>query len=528
MSSHPKMPLSEITELGTRNLRRIVAMDSQSDERSESIPSTEGQRQLSAELAHFFAGLGLATSTDAYANLLVTIPASAGFVAPKLALLIHMDTCRGTCATSALTVVPTWDGARIPFADNRRLEVSLARYPETRCFLGEDVLCGPGRAPFGLDDKLGLAELMTLAQVLVAEPEIPHGELVLICRPDEEIGRMAAVESLAEQLADSGVRYGYTVDGIGPFEVQVENFEAARARVSIDGKPLPWTAPVTRRIDVRVFGCKSHGATAKAEGYLNATVLVPRALELLGQPESTIPIGFQSDIESEVNADVSFLMGGADDAELERQEAQLLATLTELTAPHSWRGAGIEVLRRAPHAGPAPTDEVVQLVRLLLATLASQGPSPLLSEESEGRQGYSNPCFVQQEAGGLCLEFRLRAFDPEELRARERHVCELCAASGLSATVEQQYKNMAPALAPYPELVHWARDAAAACGVVAQELPIRGGTGVDPFLAKGIPIANLGTGYFAPESEKELTSRQKIGQHVLWLVHIVQQIAASK
>jgi di/tripeptidase len=86
---------------------------------------------------------------------------------------------------------------------------------------------------------------------------------------------------------------------------------------------------------------------------------------------------------------------------------------------------------------------------------------------------------------------------------------------------------MGPALEAYPELMQWADDAAVAMGIDTRKGPIRGGTGVDPFLDRGIPIANLGTGYFAPESEKELTSRQNIARHGLWLTNLVQVVATS-
>lgn len=84
---------------------------------------------------------------------------------------------------------------------------------------------------------------------------------------------------------------------------------------------------------------------------------------------------------------------------------------------------------------------------------------------------------------------------------------------------------MGPALAAYPELEEWATAAAVPLSAEVQRNPIRGGTGVDPFLQRGIPIANLGTGYFAPESEKELTSRQNIARHALWLTYLVQVVA---
>jgi len=110
--------------------------------------------------------------------------------------------------------------------------------------------------------------------------------------------------------------------------------------------------------------------------------------------------------------------------------------------------------------------------------------------------------------------------------ARRRHVEHVAARAGATAEWAEQYVNMGPALAKHPELVTWARAALAAAGFVGREQPIRGGTGVDPFLARGIPVANLGTGYFAPESEKELTSRQNLARHARWLACLVQVVGA--
>ena len=86
---------------------------------------------------------------------------------------------------------------------------------------------------------------------------------------------------------------------------------------------------------------------------------------------------------------------------------------------------------------------------------------------------------------------------------------------------------MGSVLSQYPELVTWAEAALTAIDQPAMKSPIRGGTGVDPFLERGIPVANLGTGYFAPESEKELTSKQNIARHALWLTHLVQVVTTT-
>lgn len=71
------------------------------------------------------------------------------------------------------------------------------------------------------------------------------------------------------------------------------------------------------------------------------------------------------------------------------------------------------------------------------------------------------------------------------------------------------------------------QEAAIGLGREVLRRPIRGGTGVDPFLAAGIPIANVGTGYFAPESEKEFTTRQNLAAHAVWLLNLVQVVARA-
>ena len=526
----PSQAAEELAQLGTMHLEQVIAIDSQSDEASETVPSTEGQRVLSDHLRRFFEGLGYTSEQDDSANLIVRVPATAGSeTAPRLALMVHMDTSEGTEAVSALERVPAWDGSRVRYPQNDRLHVSADRYSATRDFVGEDLLHGPGRAPIGLDDKLGMCELMTLARVLQANPTVPHGELFLVFRPDEEIGRMAAVEGLADLLVAKGVSRGYTVDGIAPFEVNVENFNASRARVRVPSRYAE-AGPRRARLDLRVDGVKSHGATAKAEGYLNATLIVTRALQALADSSAGIfPIGFETDTAGETSADVSFALHGADPSEVAAARDALLGALSEQTDPAGWRGACWEVVAETPIVDAPPSIEPV--FDLIARFLEQPHPTPLLSEASEGAEGYSNPYAISAGAGGGCqLDFRLRDFDPAALRAREAHVVEVAADCGLddeAVTVTQQYINMGPALADYPELVEWAVAALEPLGHPARRYPIRGGTGVDPFLARGIGIANLGTGYFAPESEKELTSRQSIARHSLWLINLVQQVARA-
>lgn len=519
------MDLQTLAQWGFEALQKVVAIDSSSDEKSNTIPSTEGQRNLSRTLAQHFEALGFTSESDAAANLIVRIPATKGHEGvPKVAFMVHMDTAHGTAALAKLHVIPAWPGDRVPYPKNARLHVDADTYPILKAFIGDDLVHGEGDFPFGLDDKLGMAELMTLARLL-AKDAGEHGELLLVFRPDEEIGRMEAVIGLADVLATKGVKFGYTIDGLEPFEVNVENFDAARARIRIEGRTLALPPGNNRVLRVAVIGVNTHGATAKSEGYLNSTVVFARAMKGLA---NAVPLSFTSDGLTECNAIIDVLMHAPDAAALDGVERTVRAAFERETSPAQKRGANVSF--EHTNAPAALDDACVRMLGFLEELLTRKGPAPLLSEESAGRQGYTNPHRAAVDTGAgraLVLDLRLRDFTPDALAARAKHVVECAQAKGLAADVVQQYVNMGPALARFEELPRWAEEAAKDAGFTSLRQPIRGGTGVDPFLTKGIPVANVGTGYFAPESEKELTSKQNIARHVLWLAALLRRIAAG-
>ncbi|HIA01304.1 MAG TPA: hypothetical protein EYN06_06380 [Myxococcales bacterium] len=524
----PEQSFETLAEWGTANLSQVIAIDSQSNEYSETIPSTEGQRRLSNYLRDYFSELGYASEQDDFANLMVRIPATAGAESShKLAFMVHMDTAIGTRAVSKLEVIQEWDGSRIEYPENSHLNVTAADYPDTRYYQGEDVLHGPGNAPIGLDDKLGMSELMTLGQILKASPNIPHGELFLIFRPDEEIGRMAAVEGLAEELERRGVQYGYTVDGLSPFEINVENFNAAGGKLLVTGAPLSIERSFHRRAVANVIGVNTHGATAKSEGYLNATTVFVQAYQAVASNSAITPVGFETDNEVDVHAQLTFWLAADSVDELDQAQTELQAALKAAVDPHAWRGARFDLQvfdeTQAEELSTAYLDLFSHLQQLLNST---DGPKPILSENSDGYEGYTNPFRVTPTETGLELRYRIRDFDEDGLEARKKQLQDLCSMHDeFALELEHQYINMGPQMEAYPELTQWALNALNAIGQAPHVTPIRGGTGVDPFLAKGIPVANLGTGYFAPESEKELTSKQNIARHALWLAHLVQVVS---
>ena len=514
--SLPPLDDAALGALALAHLERMVAIDSQSDEASPTIPSTPGQQVLADAAAAFFASLGAAVERDAHANVIATLPGrGARASAPPLALMVHLDTARGTRNVPKLNVLRAWDGRPLPYPANPSLQVGTDTYPALAEFLGQDVVFGPGDAPFGLDDKLGLAHLMTLARVLADHPDLPHAPLLLIGRPDEEVGRMEAVVGLADTLAARGVRSGYTVDGILPFEVNVENFNAAAAAVHFPDRPLP-LAPDATAIALHLGGVNTHGATAHAEGSRSATRLAAELLAALG-PDATA-LSFASDAVRDCDAELVLALTGP--SPLARAEAACAAII----GPHRPRGASFTAAL-APALDPAAASAATADALAFVARFLASDPGyPLAAEDSHGRMGYSAPYRARPDRarGGVTVDVRLRDFDPDALETRKRHVLAVAAASpGATATVADQYINMGPRLAERPELMDWAVRAAEVVGVVPRRFPIRGGTGVDPFLARGVAVANLGTGYFAPESEKELTSLQMMARHARWLVALV-------
>jgi len=531
-----RLSLTELGECTYRNLMRVVRFDTQSDERSTSVPSSAGQTILIEDLGQFFSELGFATEVDSNKNLIVTIPASPGKsdVSP-IALMAHVDTSIGTRAIEQAIVVPAWGGAPLSFPENSALIVDAERYPHIAGLIGQTVIHGPGKAPFGLDNKAGLSEIMTLAEVLAKEPAIEHGPLFLGFRPDEEIGRHAAVESLATTLAARGVRFGWTVDGSTPFEINTSNFNAARADVILPTEPLNLPpCSFAQELTIEIVGVDTHGATACEEGYLNAAVVFARVFERLDLTQGILPVEFDRTTGKETTGIVKVIILG-DEAPVVAEGIKRLLTALELEIrDHRWKGATFSVLETrsvdltSPDTAPRYDDGACAVAVHLSAFLQMSAVAPLLSEESSGTQGYSNPHWVSRTPEGMVVRYRLRDFVPQFLKRRGEDLLRVTERFGGTVTITEQYVDMGPSLKEAPELVALPLQAfeplAPETTFKAFECPIRGGTGVDAFTTHGVLIGNIGAGYYFLESAKELTTKELLGLHTAWLINLVQTI----
>lgn len=219
-------------ELKERFLK-YVAIDTQSSEESETFPSTEKQWTLLNLLVEEMKALGLTeVSIDKYGYAMGTIPASEGYEdAPVIGFLAHVDTSPDMSGENVRPrIIENYDGSDIVL--NNALTMRVADFPELKNFVGHTLIHTDGTTLLGADDKAGVAEIMTAAEYLLAHPEIKHGKIRIGFTPDEEIGRGVDFFDVKAFGAD----FAYTMDGGYEGELEYENFNAASAKIAIQGR----------------------------------------------------------------------------------------------------------------------------------------------------------------------------------------------------------------------------------------------------------------------------------------------------
>lgn len=214
-------------------LLRYVQIDTTSDEASPGSPSTEKQFDLLRLLVDELEALGVQDVVlTEYGAVIGTVPSNVDADVPAVAFLGHVDT---TAAFSGTGVKPrvhrAYDGGEITFPDDPGLKLS----PETNPYLGQrvgdDIITASGATLLGADDKAGGAIVMSMAEHLLANADIPHGTIRLCFTPDEEIGRGVHSKLPGDLQAD----VAYTLDGGRRGEIVYETFSADKAVVKIHG-----------------------------------------------------------------------------------------------------------------------------------------------------------------------------------------------------------------------------------------------------------------------------------------------------
>ena len=212
---------------------KYVSFDTQSDPDSESTPSTPKQKLLGQELVNEMHSMGIENARmDEHGYVYAHIDANTEGI-PSLGFIAHMDTSSDASgADIKARIEKNYNGGDIRL--NEHTVLSPADFPKLLNSIGQDIIVTDGTTLLGADDKAGIAEILTMAEELINNPEIKHGKICIGFTPDEEVGRGADLFDVEGFSAE----YAYTVDGGEIGEIEYENFNAASAKVSISGRGI--------------------------------------------------------------------------------------------------------------------------------------------------------------------------------------------------------------------------------------------------------------------------------------------------
>ncbi|MDD2289740.1 MAG: peptidase T [Bacteroidales bacterium] len=215
---------------------RYISFDTASDPESQTQPSTTKQLVLLEVLLNELHQLGIADACmDEYGYVMASIPSNMDKDVPAIGFIAHVDTSPDASGRDIRPqIVGQYDGKPILLNKEKGLYLDPAEFPELLSYQGQTLITTDGTTLLGADDKAGVAAIMTAVQYLMAHPEIKHGPVKIAFTPDEEIGR-GVVKFDVEKF---GADYAYTIDGGQIGEMEYENFNAAMARIHIQGRNI--------------------------------------------------------------------------------------------------------------------------------------------------------------------------------------------------------------------------------------------------------------------------------------------------
>lgn len=215
---------------------KYVAVDTESVEDAACFPSSEKQKNLAKMLVEELKELGAQNPRmDEYGYVYATIPATSDKKVPVLGFLAHMDTSPAISGANVKPrIVKNYDGGEIMLNEKEQISMDAGMFPSLSHNVGKDLIVTDGTTLLGADDKAGIAEIMTMTELLLSDTSIPHGTIQIAFTPDEEVG--CGVDHF--DVAGFGAEFAYTVDGGALGELEYENFNAASGRLKIHGTSI--------------------------------------------------------------------------------------------------------------------------------------------------------------------------------------------------------------------------------------------------------------------------------------------------
>lgn len=209
-----------------------VAYDTKSDTSTGVTPSTPGQMVLAKKLVEELKEIGMSDVTiDENGYVMATLPANTDKEIPTIGFIAHMDTAPDYSGTNVKPqFVENYDGGDIKL--NGTTVLSPKDFPELTEYIGKTLITTDGTTLLGADDKAGISEIITAMEYLINNPEVKHGIIRVGFTPDEEIGEGANHFDVEKFNAE----FAYTLDGGGIGEIEFENFNAAGAKIVVNGR----------------------------------------------------------------------------------------------------------------------------------------------------------------------------------------------------------------------------------------------------------------------------------------------------
>ncbi|EDM43151.1 peptidase T [unidentified eubacterium SCB49] len=211
-----------------------VTVDTESDPNSDTTPSSAKQWDLANALVEELKEIGLEDVTiDENAYIMATLPSNVDHDVPTIGFISHFDTTPDFTGKDVKPqIIEDYDGKDIVLNKDQDIVLSPDYFEDLLLYKGQTIITTDGTTLLGADDKAGIAEIISAMEYLVQHPEVKHGKIRVGFTPDEEIGRGAHKFDVAKFGAD----WAYTMDGSQVGELEYENFNAAGAVVTIEGK----------------------------------------------------------------------------------------------------------------------------------------------------------------------------------------------------------------------------------------------------------------------------------------------------
>lgn len=215
---------------------KYIKIDTQSDPKSKSTPSTLKQWDLAHYLINELKHIGMEEVTiDQHAYIMATLPSNVAHEVPTIGFISHFDTTPDFSGTNINPqIIHNYDGKDILLNATENIILSPDYFEDLKQYKGQTLITTDGTTLLGADDKAGITEIVTAMEYLIQHPEIKHGKIRVGFTPDEEIGRGAHKFDVKK----FGSEWAYTMDGSQIGELEYENFNAAGAKIVITGKSV--------------------------------------------------------------------------------------------------------------------------------------------------------------------------------------------------------------------------------------------------------------------------------------------------